>query len=113
MTTVPGMLTAAELHEKIAVGAIDTVLVVFPDLQGRLVGKRVTGRWFVNHLLRGDGVIHACNYLMAVDVDMTPLPGYRFANWDQGYGDFAAVPDLATLRRIPWLDKTALVLCDL
>src|SRR5438874_4435191 len=102
-----------ELEQQVERDAIDTVLVVFPDLQGRLVGKRVTGRWFVGHLLRGDGAIHACNYLMAVDVDMTPLPGYRVANWDQGYGDFAAVPDLTTLRRIPWLDKTALVLCDL
>jgi glutamine synthetase len=102
-----------ELEQLVERDAIDTVLVVFPDLQGRLVGKRVTGRWFVGHLLHGDGVIHACNYLMAVDVEMTPLPGYRFANWDQGYGDFAAVPDLTTLRRIPWLDKTALVLCDL
>ena len=60
-----------------------------------------------------DGSIEACNYLLAVDVDMTPLPGYRFANWDQGYGDFSAVPDLATLRLVPWLEKTALVLCDL
>ena len=102
-----------ELEQQVERDAIDTVLVVFPDLHGRLVGKRVTGRWFVGHLLRGDGAIHACNYLMAVDVDMTPLPGYRFANWEQGYGDFAAVPDLGTLRRIPWLDKTALVVCDL
>jgi glutamine synthetase len=102
-----------ELEQLVERDSIDTVLVVFPDLQGRLVGKRVTGRWFVANLLHGDRAIHACNYLIAVDVDMTPLPGYQFANWDQGYGDFAAVPDLATLRRIPWLEKTALVICDL
>src|SRR5437660_6115624 len=102
-----------ELEQQVERDAIDTVLVVFPDLQGRLVGERVTGRWFVGHRLRGDGAIQACNYHMAVDVDMTALPGYRFANWHQGYGDFAAVPDVSTLRRIPWLDKTALVLCDL
>jgi glutamine synthetase len=90
---------------------IDTVLTVFPDLQGRLVGKRVTAHYFRDHV-QGDGV-HACNYLLAVDVDMTPLPGYEFANWDEGYGDVKAVPDMATLRRIPWLDNTALVMCDL
>ena len=66
---------------------------------------------FRDHVL--DGSIEACNYLLAVDVDMTPLPGYRYANWDQGYGDFSAVPDLATLRLVPWIEKTALVLCDL
>jgi glutamine synthetase len=96
----------------IANGDVDTVLTVFPDLQGRLVGKRVTGHFFLDEVLGGDGV-HACDYLLAVDVDMTPLPGYEFANWDTGYGDLKAVPDLATLRRIPWLEKTALVMCDL
>ncbi|HZN14205.1 MAG TPA: glutamine synthetase family protein [Acidimicrobiales bacterium] len=90
---------------------IDTVLTVFPDLQGRLVGKRVTAHYFRDHV-EGDGV-HACNYLLAVDVDMTPVPGYEFASWDEGYGDVKAVPDMATLRRIPWLEKTALVMCDL
>ena len=67
------------------------------------MGKRVTGRFFLDHVL--DGSIEACNYLLAVDVDMTPLPGYRFANWDQGYGDFGAVPDLATLRLVPWIEQ--------
>ena len=101
-----------ELRERIGAGDVDTVLVAFPDLQGRLMGKRVTGHFFLDHVVDGDG-IEACNYLLAVDVDMTPLPGYHFANWDQGYGDFEAVPDLATLRPVPWLEKTALVLCDL
>ena len=104
-------LTTDELHAAVATGDIDTVLVAFTDLQGRLVGKRVTGRYFVDSVLGGS--IEACNYLLAVDVDMNPLPGYRAFNWEQGYGDLSAVPDLATLRLIPWLPNTALVLCDL
>ncbi|GIU88172.1 MAG: glutamine synthetase [Acidimicrobiia bacterium] len=107
-----GMLTVEELDDAVAAGTIDTVLVVFPDLQGRLMGKRVTGRYWVDHMASGRAPIHACNYLLAVDVDMTPLPGYRFANWEQGYGDVALQPDLVTLRRIPWLEGTALVVCD-
>src|SRR6476646_10187405 len=112
MPTVPGMLTAAELKEEIANGAIDTVLVAFPDLQGRLVGKRVTGHYWAEQMQGGREPVHACNYLLAVDVDMTPLSGYQFANWEQGYGDVAVQPDLGTIRRIPWLAATALVLCD-
>src|SRR5690242_20173332 len=103
----PGRLDAAELDRRIAAGDVDTVLVVFPDLQARLVGKRVTGHFFRDHVL-ADG-IEACNYLLAVDVDMTPVPGYEYANWDKGYGDFLCRPDLSTLRTIPWLDKTVLV----
>ena len=99
------------LRELVAAGEIDTVLVAFGDLGGRLMGKRVTGRYFLEHVMEAG--IEACNYLLAVDVDMTPLPGYRYADWDQGYGDFSALPDLATLRLVPWLDSTALVLCDL
>ncbi|HSE96448.1 MAG TPA: glutamine synthetase family protein [Methylomirabilota bacterium] len=108
---MPGMLTAKELEELVRRDEIDTVLTVFPDLQGRLMGKRVVGRHFLEHVA-GEGV-HACAYLLTVDVDMEPLPGYRFASWATGYQDMKAVPDLATLRRIPWLDKTALVFCDL
>jgi glutamine synthetase len=106
-----GRLSADALTSLVTGGKIDTVLVCFPDLQGRLVGKRVTGHFFVDHVL-ADG-IEACNYLLAVDVDMTPLPGYEFAGWEQGYGDFVCRPDLTTLRQIPWLEQTALVLCDL
>src|SRR5439155_24742108 len=105
-------MDVAQLAEMVDRGDVDTVLVVFPDLQGRLMGKRVTGRHFVDHVVP-EGGIHACNYLLAVDVDMTPLAGYRFANWEQGYGDVTAVPDFSTLRGIPWLDATALVMCDL
>jgi glutamine synthetase len=104
-------LAPEQLEELINDGAVDTVLVVFPDLQGRLMGKRVTGGFFLGEVLHGS--IEACNYLLAVDVDMTPLPGYRYANWEQGYGDFSARPDLATIRLVPWLEKTALVMCDL
>ena len=104
-------VTLEELRASIGSGAVDTVLVVFPDLQGRLVGKRVTGGFFLERV--AEGSIEACNYLLAVDVEMTPLPGYRAFNWDQGYGDFSAVPDLTTIRMVPWLEKTALVLCDL
>ena len=107
------MRHAEELVQVISAGEIDTVLVAFPDLQGRLVGKRVTGSYWRDHMQNGAEPLHACNYLLAVDSEMNVLPGYSFANWAQGYGDMAAQPDLATLRRVPWLERTALVLCDL
>jgi glutamine synthetase len=109
---VAGMLTADELVGLVEEGEIDTVLVAFPDLQGRLMGKRVTGHFWTDQMEAGAGEIHACNYLLAVDAEMTVLPGYRFASWDTGYGDVAIRPDLATIRRIPWLEKTALVIGD-
>jgi glutamine synthetase len=108
---VPGNLDMHALERLVAEDAIDTVLVAFPDMAGRLVGKRVTAPVFVEQVARGG--MHACNYLLAVDIDMQPMPGYRMASWAKGYGDFHAVPDATTLRRIPWLEKTALVLCDL
>ncbi len=108
-----GMLHASRLQTAIQDGEIDTVLVAFPDLQGRLVGKRVTGSYWVEHMDSGNEALHACNYLLAVDAEMNVLPGYTFASWEQGYGDMAMQPDLETIRLIPWLDKTALVLCDL
>jgi glutamine synthetase len=109
---VRGNLDAEQLKKKVDVGEIDTVLVVFPDIQGRFMGKRVMGNFFLHEIL-GDEGMHACNYLLTVDVDMEPLPGYRFANWDKGYGDFQCVPDMRTMRQIPWIDSTALVVCDL
>jgi glutamine synthetase len=105
------MLTEAALRQSIADGTIDTIVVAFPDMQGRPVGKRVTAPFFLDHVLAHG--IEACDYLLAVDVDMEPLPGYRFANWDGGYGDMVGVPDMSTLRRLPWLDGTAMVVCDL
>jgi len=108
---MPGNLDLEVLHELVLKGDIDTILVAFPDMQGRLMGKRVTGHYFLDHV-EHDG-IHACAYLLTVDVDMEPLPGFRLASWNTGYQDFQAVPDLSTLRHIPWLEKTAMVLCDL
>jgi glutamine synthetase len=95
----------------IADSSIDTVVLAFPDMHGRPVGKRVTPDFFVSHVARHG--IEACDYLLAVDVDMNPLPGYRFANWEQGYGDMLVQPDYTTARRIPWLPGTALVIGDL
>ncbi|MCA1727563.1 MAG: glutamine synthetase, partial [Actinobacteria bacterium] len=107
-----GRLDAKTVTDLVGKGDLDTVLMVFPDLQGRFMGKRVTGDFFLNDVLDGEGAIHACNYLLAVDMEMEPVPGYAYANWDTGYGDLKAVPDLSTLRVVPWLEKTALVICD-
>src|SRR6266496_6677071 len=107
-----GRLDEKAITDLIKNGGIDTVLVVFPDQQGRFMGKRLTGDFFLHDILDGEGAIHACNYLLAVDMEMEPLPGYQYANWDTGYGDLKAVPDMNTLRLIPWLEKTALVICD-
>ena len=78
-------------------------------MQGRLVGKRFTGAFFLDSAIHET---HACNYLLTVDIDMEPVPGYQAASWEKGYGDFVLKPDIATLRRIPWLDGTALMLAD-
>ncbi len=108
-----GMLDQETVAEGIRGDEIDTVLMVFPDQQGRFMGKRLTGRYFLDDVLEGgEGAIHACNYLLAVDMEMEPIPGYAYANWDTGYGDLAMRPDMSTLRRVPWLEKTALVICD-
>jgi glutamine synthetase len=95
----------------IADGSIDTVVIAFPDMHGRPVGKRVTADYFASRA--AEHGIECCEYLLAVDVDMTPLPGYRFANWDTGYGDVVCHPDFSTARRIPWLEGTAWVIADL
>ncbi len=105
------MLTLETLPHQIRSGEIDTVVVAFPDLQGRPVGKRVTGSYFLEHVAHHG--IEVCDYLLACDVDMEPLPGYRFANWESGYGDLTAVVDPQTVRPLPWLPGSALVLCDL
>ena len=108
---MPGNLSFPALEQLVRTGEVDTVLVAFPDMQGRLMGKRVTASFFLDSVARSG--THACAYLLTVDVDMTPLPGYSLASWSTGYQDFHAVCDISTLRRIPWLDGTALVLCDL
>jgi glutamine synthetase len=109
--TVPGMLTQAQLGELIERGDIETVLTVFPDMYGRLMGKRITGHFFMDHVVEGG--MHACDYLLACDMEMDVIPGYKYTSWETGYGDFHCVPDFATLRRAAWLPKTAIVLCDL
>ncbi len=104
-----GMLDVATLKKLVAEGEIDTVLAVFPDMQGRIVGKRVTGHFFLDSI---KDEMHACDYLLAVDIGMEPVPGYRAASWEKGYGDFTVKCDMSTLRRIPWLEGTALVVGD-
>ncbi|MEQ1955283.1 glutamine synthetase family protein [Mesorhizobium sp. CN2-181] len=105
-----GNLTFDQLKKDVAAGDIDTVLACAVDMQGRLVGKRFLAKFFVES---GYEETHGCNYLLTVDVDMEVVPGYKAANWQKGYGDFVLKPDMNTLRRIPWLEKTALVLCDI
>jgi glutamine synthetase len=100
-----------QLRAEVEVGAIDTVVVAFTDMQGRLVGKRLHGEFFCDEI-GFEHEVEGCNYLLALDMEMDPIPGYEIASWERGYGDFTLKPDLATLRRIPWLDATALVLCD-
>jgi glutamine synthetase len=105
-----GMLSLDDLRKEAEDGAIDTVVAAFTDMQGRLFGKRIEAGYFLEDVTEHG--IEGCNYLLALDMEMEPVPGYELANWEKGYGDFAIVPDVATLRRIPWLERTALVLCD-
>jgi glutamine synthetase len=105
------MLTAEQLRQAVDADEIDTVLVVFTDMQGRLQGKREHARFFVDEVL--DGVTEGCNYLLAVDVEMNTVDGYAMSSWERGYGDFVFRPDLTTLRLVPWLPGTAMVQCDL
>src|SRR5262249_61992974 len=104
------VLTLEELAVDVESGAIDTVVCAFTDMQGRLLGKREEAHYFLEETA-GHG-LEGCNYLLALDLEMDPQPGNAMASWERGYGDFHLLPDLATLRKIPWLDGTALVLCD-
>ncbi|HYM99190.1 MAG TPA: glutamine synthetase family protein, partial [Aestuariivirgaceae bacterium] len=104
-----GLLSLKELQAASDAGEIDTVVVAFPDMQGRLIGKRFQAGFFLDGAYEET---HGCDYLLADDIDMEPVPGYAVASWEKGYGDFVMKPDLSTLRRIPWLPATALVLCD-
>ena len=110
MSKPKGMLGLEQLRAMAASGEIDTVVAGFTDHYGRMLGKRFDAQMFVDDVVKAGG--HACNYLLTVDMEMEPVPGYRFANWELGYGDFHMVPDLGTLRIASWLDKTALVICD-
>jgi len=102
-------MTLDELKKACSAGDIDTILVCFVDMQGRLIGKRFHAKFFMDS---GFADTHACDYLLANDITMEPVAGYKAASWDKGYGDFVMKPDMSTLRRIPWLEGTALVLCD-
>jgi glutamine synthetase len=104
-----GNLTFDQLKKAVAAGTIDTVLACFVDMQGRLIGKRFQAEFFV---ASAHAETHGCDYLLANDIDMEPVPGYAAANWEKGYGDFVMKPDMTTLCRTPWLEATALVLCD-
>ncbi|MDT0330563.1 glutamine synthetase family protein [Nocardiopsis lambiniae] len=104
-------LTVDALRAAVAEGDVDTVLVAFPDMQGRLQGKRLSGRFFLEEVLEHG--TEGCNYLLAVDVDMNTVDGYAMSSWETGYGDFAMVPDLATLRPTPWAEGAVMVIADL
>ena len=103
-------LDRATLTALVEAGDIDTVVMAFPDLFGRLVGKRTTGRFFLEHV--AEHGTENCDYLIACDIENNPVPGYRFASYDQGYGDMVARADWNAAWRVPWVDRTALVICD-
>ena len=104
-----GNLTFDDLKKAAKSGEIDTVLVALVDMQGRLMGKRFHVSNFIETAHKET---HACNYLLATDMAMEPVEGYKSTSWESGYGDYTMKPDMSTLRRIPWLEGTALVLCD-
>ncbi|MGW0147718.1 glutamine synthetase family protein [Streptomyces sp. NPDC003333] len=104
-------LSVEELRALVAGGEIDTVVLAFPDMQGRLQGKRFAARFFLDEVLHHG--TEGCNYLLAVDTEMNTVDGYAMSSWDRGYGDFAMHPDLTTLRRVPWNDGTAMLIADL
>ena len=104
-----GMLSRDELAAQVSDGSIDTVIVAFTDMYGRLIGKRYDAGFFLE---AADHGMHFCDYLLASDMEMDPTPGYQFTSWAQGYGDALAAADWDTLRRAAWLEKSALVLCD-
>jgi len=105
-----GLVTIEELRGLAEAGQVDTVVVAMTDMQGRLQGKRCSTRYFLDEVMPHEA--EACNYLLAVDVDMNTVDGYAMSSWDRGYGDFVLKPDLTTLRLLPWREGTALVLCD-
>jgi glutamine synthetase len=107
---MPGTLTFDDLKSRVADGSIDTVLVCFVDMQGRLTGKRFHG---VNFVETSFEETHCCNYLLATDLEMATPDGYASTSWEKGYGDYVMKPDLSTIRPVPWLDGTAMVLCDI
>jgi glutamine synthetase len=110
-TQVQGRLDLDALRSEVDAGRIDTVLIAMTDMQGRLQGKRLTATHFLDEVVEHDA--EGCNYLLAVDVEMNTVEGYAMSSWERGYGDFVFKPDLSTLRIVPWLEGTALAMCDL
>src|ERR1700689_4487377 len=106
-----GMLTMEQLRVEASDDTIDTVVLAFTDMQGRLQGKRLSAEFFLEEV--AEHYSEGCNYLLAIDVDMNTVDGYAMSSWDRGYGDFVLVPDMATLRRVPWHEGTAMVIADL
>jgi glutamine synthetase len=104
-------VTVEELKQAVADGAVDTVLLAIADMEGRLQGKRLTASHFLDEVLEHGA--EGCNYLLAVDVEMETVGGYAMASWDTGYGDFEMVPDVETLRAVPWQPGTAMLMADL
>jgi glutamine synthetase len=105
------MLTLGQLRDAVGRDEIDTVVLAFTDMQGRLQGKRLAAEFFLEEV--AENFSEGCNYLLAVDVDMNTVDGYAMSSWERGYGDFVLVPDMATLRRVPWHPGTAMVIADL
>src|SRR6476469_2741347 len=105
-----GLLTMEELRVAISEGVIDTVVLAFTDMQGRLQGKRLSAEFFLDEV--AEHYSEGCNYLLAVDVDMNTVDGYAMSSWERGYGDFVMAPDMGTLRRIPWQAGTVGLLAD-
>jgi glutamine synthetase len=110
MVQTEGLLTVESLRVLVEEGNVDTVLVAMTDMQGRLQGKRCSARFFLEEVV--PNATEACNYLLAVDVEMNTVGGYEMSSWERGYGDFVLRPDLSTLRHVPWHPGTAMVLCD-
>ncbi|WP_240506590.1 glutamine synthetase family protein [Thermoactinospora rubra] len=104
-------MSLEELRDEVAAGRVDTVLLGLADMQGRLQGKRLSARYFLDEVVTHGS--EGCNYLLAVDVDMNTVGGYAMSSWERGYGDFMMKPDLSTLRRVPWQDGTAMLMADL
>lgn len=107
---MPAPMTFDDLKSRVQDGSIDTVLVCLVDMQGRLMGKRFHGANFIEHSFEET---HCCNYLLATDLEMATPEGYASTSWEKGYGDYVMKPDLSTLRPVPWLEGTAMVLCDI
>ena len=103
-------LSVDELRTRVSAGEIDTVVVAITDMQGRLQGKRIDAGHFLNEVLEHG--TEGCDYLLAVDVDMNTVDGYRISSWEQGYGDLVMRPDLSTLRLLPWQPGTAMLQSD-